>query len=135
MVRRGGLSTGTRRWAKRATVVRSPVDGAWLGCPAVSVPSGGVGGSRLSDVGVSCKTSRRHRGSCDGALAGLQQLLGPQHQRRCISGGSNWGARQGAPEVGKVSAEKLQEVGCWMDLTNSGVVKTTFELASVLPLP
>ena len=57
-------------------------DGAWLGCPAVSVSSGGVGGSRLSDVGVSCRTSRRRRGQCDGALASLQQLPGPQYQRR-----------------------------------------------------
>ena len=36
---------------KRAAVARVPGDGAWLGCPAVS--SGGVGGSRLSDVRVS----------------------------------------------------------------------------------
>ena len=35
---------------------------SWLGCPAMSVSSGGVGGSRLSDVGVSCRTSRRCRG-------------------------------------------------------------------------
>ena len=48
----------------------------------VGVSSGGVGGSRLSDVGVSCRTSRRRRGRCDGALVGLQQLPGPQYQRR-----------------------------------------------------
>ena len=48
--------------AKRAIVARAPVDEAWLGCPAMSVSSGGVGCSRLSDVGVSCRTSRRCRG-------------------------------------------------------------------------
>ena len=48
--------------AKRAVDARGPVDEAWLGCPAMSVSSGGVGGSRLSDVGVSCRTSRRRRG-------------------------------------------------------------------------
>ena len=45
--------------------------------------SGGVGGSRLSDVRVSCRTSCRPRGRCDGALADLHQLPGPQYQRRC----------------------------------------------------
>ena len=49
----------------------------------VGVSSGGVGGSRLSDVGVSCRTSRRRRGRFDGALVGLQQLPGLQYQRRC----------------------------------------------------
>ena len=48
--------------AKRAIVARAPVDEAWLGCPAMSVSSGGLGGSRLSDVGVSCRASRRRRG-------------------------------------------------------------------------
>ena len=48
--------------AKRAIVARAPADEAWLGCPAMSVSSGGVGGSRLSNVGVSCRTSRRRRG-------------------------------------------------------------------------
>ena len=33
---------------------------------------------------------------------------------------------------GLVPAEELQEVGFWLNLTNSGVVETTFELASVL---
>ena len=33
---------------------------------------------------------------------------------------------------GLVPAEELQEVGLWLNLTNSGVVETTFELASVL---
>ena len=69
--------------AKRAIVARASVDGAWLGCLTMSVSSGDVGGSRLSDVGVSCRTSRRRRGRCDGALAGLQQLPGPQYARRC----------------------------------------------------
>ena len=69
--------------AKRAIVARAPVDEAWLGCPAVFVSSGGVGGSRLSDVEVKYKTSRRRRGWCDGALAGLHQLPGPQYQRGC----------------------------------------------------
>ena len=41
--------------AKRAIVARAPVDEAWLGCLAMSVSSGGVDGSRLSDVGVSCR--------------------------------------------------------------------------------
>ena len=67
---------------QRVMVARAPVDEAWLGCPAISVSSGGVGGSRLSDVGDSCRTSRRGRGRCDGALAGLQPLPGPQYQRR-----------------------------------------------------
>ena len=31
----------------------------------VEVSSGGVGGSRLSDVEVSCRTSHRCRGRCD----------------------------------------------------------------------
>ena len=35
---------------------------SWLRCPAMSVSTGGVGGSRLSDVGVSRRTSRRCRG-------------------------------------------------------------------------
>ena len=48
--------------AKRAIVARASVDEAWLGCSAISVSSGGVGGSRLSDVGVSCRTSPRRRG-------------------------------------------------------------------------
>ena len=48
--------------AKRAKVARAQVDEAWLGCPAMSASSGGVGGYRLSDVGVSCRTSRRRRG-------------------------------------------------------------------------
>ena len=39
--------------AKRAVVARAPVDEAWLGCPAMSVSSRGVDGSKLSDVGVS----------------------------------------------------------------------------------
>ena len=83
MVRRGELFTGTGCWAKRAIVVRAPVDGAWLECPAVSVSSGGVGDSRPSDVRVSCRTSRRRRGRCDSVLVGLQQLPGPHYQRRC----------------------------------------------------
>ena len=33
---------------------------------------------------------------------------------------------------GLVPAEELQEVGFWLNLTNSGVVETTSELASVL---
>ena len=33
---------------------------------------------------------------------------------------------------GLVPAEELQEVGFWLNLTNSDVVETTFELASVL---
>ena len=33
---------------------------------------------------------------------------------------------------GLVPAEELQEVGSWLNLTNSGVVETTFELSSVL---
>ena len=37
--------------------------------------------------------------------------------------------------MGKLPAEELQEVGCWLDLMDSGIVETTFELASVLPLP
>ena len=53
-----------------------------VGCPAVSMSSGDVGGSRLSGVGVNRRTSRRRRGRCGGALAGLQQLPGPQYQRR-----------------------------------------------------
>ena len=53
---------GHGAWTKRAIVARVPVDEAWLGCPAMYVSSGGVGGSRLSDVGVSCRTSRRRRG-------------------------------------------------------------------------
>ena len=48
--------------AKRALVARAPVDVAWLGCSVMSVSSGGVGGSRLGDVGVSFRTSRRRRG-------------------------------------------------------------------------
>ena len=75
-----GIVHGYGALAKRAIVARAPVDGAWL-CPAVSVSSGGVAGSRLSDVGVSCRISRRRRGWCDGALAGLQELPGPQYQR------------------------------------------------------
>ena len=35
---------------------------SWLGCPAMSMSTGGVGGSRLSDVGVSRRTSRGCRG-------------------------------------------------------------------------
>ena len=73
-----GIVHGYGALAKRAIVARAPVDGAWLGCPAVCMSSRGVGGSRLSDVGVSCRISRRGRGRCDGALAGLQQLPGPQ---------------------------------------------------------
>ena len=48
--------------AKRAIVARAPVGEAWLGCPGMSVSSGGVGGSKLGDVGVSCSTSRWRRG-------------------------------------------------------------------------
>ena len=33
---------------------------------------------------------------------------------------------------GLVPVEELQEVGFWLNLTNSGVVETTSELASVL---
>ena len=33
---------------------------------------------------------------------------------------------------GLVPAEELQEVGFWLNLTNSGVVETTSELVSVL---
>ena len=32
-------------------------------------------------IGVSCRTSRRRRGRCDGTLAGLQLLPRPQYQR------------------------------------------------------
>ena len=64
-----------------------------MGCPVMSVSSGGVGGSRLSDVGISCRTSRRRSG-------------------RRTPGGR-----------------------CWLNLTNSGVVETTSELAPVLPPP
>ena len=42
----------------------------------VEVSSGGVGGSRLSDVGVSCRNPRRRRGRCDGALAKLRTAAG-----------------------------------------------------------
>ena len=78
MVRRGFVH-GYEGLAKRAIVARALVDGAWLGCPTVSVSSGGVGGSRLSGVGVSCRTSRsRCRGRCGDPLAGLQKLSGPQ---------------------------------------------------------
>ena len=38
--------------------------------------SGGLGGSRLSDVGVSCRTSRTRRGRCDGALTKLTAVAG-----------------------------------------------------------
>ena len=51
-----------RGLAKRVIVARAPLDEACLGCLVVFVSSGGVGGSRLSDVGVSCRTSRRRRG-------------------------------------------------------------------------
>ena len=78
-----GVVHGHGALAKLATVAGAPVDGAWLGCPAVSVSIGGVGSSRLSDVRVSCRSSRRRRDRCDGALAGLQQLPGPQCLRRC----------------------------------------------------
>ena len=57
-----GVVHGHGALAKRATVARVPVDEAWLGCPAMSVSSGGVGGSRLSNVGVGCRASRRRRG-------------------------------------------------------------------------
>ena len=73
------IINGYRALGKRAIVARAPVGGAWLMCPAVS--SEGVGDSRLSDVGVSCRTSRRRR--CDGALASLQQLPRLQNQRWC----------------------------------------------------
>ena len=78
-----GIVHGHGALAKRAIVARAPVDGAWLEYPAVSVSSGGVGGSRLGDVEVSCRTSRRRQGRCDGALAGLKQLPWPQYQWRC----------------------------------------------------
>ena len=48
--------------AKLAIVARAPVDEAWVGCPAMYVSTGGVGGFRLSDVGVLCRTSRRRQG-------------------------------------------------------------------------
>ena len=38
-----------------------------------------------------------------------------------------------APKVGESSVEEVQEVGYWLDLTNSGVMETTSELAPVLP--
>ena len=62
-VMRHGVVNAYGALANLAVVTRVPGDGAWLRCPAGS--SGGMGGSRLSDVGVSCRASRRRRGRCD----------------------------------------------------------------------
>ena len=69
--------------AERAVVARASVEGAWLRCTAVysgvqqctAVSCGDVGGSRLSDVEITCRTSRRRRGRCDGALTKLTVVV------------------------------------------------------------
>ena len=102
--------------AKRAIVARAPVDGASLGCPAVSVSvsSGGVGGSRLSDVGVNCRTPvgagtvATARWQTYSSCRGPSTSEGVSSSRRCIGEGSDWGALQGATKVGKFPAEELQ---------------------------
>ena len=98
-------------------------------------------GSRLSDVGGSCRTSRMRRGRCDGALAGFSSCRAPvSAEVYVIPEGVLARAPTGVP--GRVlrrwvsfPAEELQQVGCWLGLTNSGVVETTYELVSVLQPP
>ena len=75
------------------------------------------------------------RWQADSSCWGPSTTGGAGNSRRCAGEGSDWGAWQGALRVGKFTAEELQEVGCWLDLMNSGVVETTSKLAYVLPLP
>ena len=85
--------------AKRTIVTRAPGHGAWLRCPAV--PSGGVGGYRLSDVKASCRNSRRRRGRRDrrvgkvyNSFRGSSTNGGVGSSRRCIGKASDWSGWQ-----------------------------------------